>query len=96
MTRSLPSRANAGYGTRPSALAAVLPSIQIEHASEVLLIVVLSLLRQMYSPDSIKLALMSARDQSDAFGIPRADFMAIVERLLEYKGANRSPIEGMF
>jgi hypothetical protein len=50
----------------------------------------------MYSPDSIKLALMSARDQSDAFGIPRADFMAIVERLLEYKGANRSPIEGMF
>ena len=96
MDRSLPSRASGGPGARPSALDAALPSIQIEHASEVLLLVTLALLRQTFSPDVVQIALMNARDQADALGIPRDDFMAVVKRLMEYKQANRSPIEGMF
>ena len=96
MTRSLPSHASNGSGARPSALDAALPSIQIERASEVLLLVTLALLRETYSPDVVQIALMTARDQADALGIPRHDFEAVVRRLMEYKRANRSPIEGMF
>jgi hypothetical protein len=53
-------------------------------------------MRQTYSPDAVQIALLNARDQAAALGIPRDDFEAVVRRLMEYKRANRSPIEGMF
>ena len=90
------SRQSRSVDVTGSAHSIDLGSIQTAHASEVLLLVTLALLRGTYSPDVVQIALMTARDQADALGIPRADFMAVVERLMDYKRANRSPIEGMF
>ena len=61
-----------------------------------MLLVALALLRETYNPASLELALMAARDDANALGIPAEDFKAVVRRLLEYKLANRNPIEGMF
>jgi hypothetical protein len=93
---SSPCPENAGSGTPPSALAAALPSIPTGHATEIVLLVTLSLLRETYSPSSLQLAFMAARGQARDLGISDEDFQAVARALLEFKDANRSPIEGMF
>jgi hypothetical protein len=92
-------RKESGNGVQHSEPVAVAPLVipnGIESLAPILFVITISLLDEMYSPDSRYLAMMSARDRVKKLGLSMEDFMRTVEAFDNYKRLNRSPIEGMF
>jgi hypothetical protein len=69
---------------------------EIESLAPILFVIAISLLDNMYSPDSRYLSMISAKDRVRKMGLSMEDFMKVVEAFDNYKRLNRSPIESMF
>jgi len=66
---------------------------EIESLNQILFVIAISLLDEMYSPDSRYLAMLKAKKRIRQLGINYEDFMKIVDAFDTYQKHNQNPIE---